>query len=162
MYVSLRAPKVYVPNKSYHDFRSAERFGELIFLTEGIVKRFNTNDITRQCYEMMKDAQPNDYVLISGLSIINSIACAIFARRFGRINVLLHDPKSGDYRSRSVVIDDKEVDLHGRTDSASAEHPSAPRSDHSRGNKDLPTDDHEVRSRGMDRSVPRQRDRSED
>lgn len=104
MHKSLRSPKVFVPNRSGHDFTSAERYGELVYLTEGSVNRFQVANIMRDCQEAMKDAAAGDFILISSLSVINSVACALFAYKFGRLNLLQFDNRKGITLSRSIVM----------------------------------------------------------
>ena len=98
-----RAPVVYIPNKGSHDFSDAERFGPLVFLTHGSVKKYQTNTMYRQLVEGMADAIPEDYLLISSLAILNSLCSAILGRRFGRVNYLLYC--NGTYLERTVDID---------------------------------------------------------
>lgn len=95
-------PKVYVPNRSHHDFTDAERFGELVFLTEGYLNRFNINQIFLQCSEAMKDAHIEDYILISSLSIVNAAAASLMAERFGKLNFLIFDQRR--YVHHEVLI----------------------------------------------------------
>ena len=99
----MRRPKVYIPNKAGHDFSDAERFGDLVYLTQGIVKRYSTNHIYRQLIEGMEGAMPQDYLLVSSLSIINAIAASILARQFGKVNYLLFS--GGSYMERTVDVD---------------------------------------------------------
>ncbi len=95
-------PNIYVPNKAGHDYSSAERFGSLVFLTEGLIKRYNTNTIYRALADELNKAESQDFLLISSLSILNSIASGILAYKFGRVNYLLfHD---GSYLERTVVF----------------------------------------------------------
>jgi hypothetical protein len=101
--MNMRRPNVYIPNKAGHDFSDAERFGELVFLTQGIVKRYSTNHIYRQLIEGMSGALSQDYLLISSLSIINAIAASILARQFGKVNYLLFS--GGSYMERTVDVD---------------------------------------------------------
>jgi len=104
----MRSPKVFIPNKSYHDFSSARRFGELIFLTEGFQDRHKINDQYRRIVEKMKDAGPGDYLLISGPITLNAIAASIMAYRFGRITYLVYDAETGRYVSKPIVLAHKE------------------------------------------------------
>jgi len=113
----LRSPHVYIPNRSNHDFTKARDFGELCFITEGSVNRFSVNDIARQVREAMSDATASDYLIISSLPVLNAIAAAIFAHRFGRLNLLLHDAKTGGYLSRSIVMREME-DMDDISDNA--------------------------------------------
>ena len=95
--------RVYIPNKSGHDFSPAEDFGDLVFITEGTLPRFDTNFIYRACIDAMHDAEVDDFLLITSLNIINCVASGILARRFGKINYLLFS--KGRYLVRSVLID---------------------------------------------------------
>lgn len=101
---AIHHPKVFIPNKGFHDYQRAERFGELVYITEGSLNRFEINQIARQCADALRDATAGDYLLISSLPAISAIASAMFAVRFGRLNLLLHDGRTGEYVSRSVVI----------------------------------------------------------
>ena len=98
-----RTPIVFITNLGAHDYRPAEEFGELRFLTKGKIKRYSTNTIYRDLIDGMQDAEREDYLLISSLSILNSIAAAIIARKFGVVNFLLY--YEGKYILRSVNID---------------------------------------------------------
>jgi hypothetical protein len=57
-------PKVYIVNKSAHDFSSAEKFGHLVFCTEGRMSRFGTNDMVRKFQDAMRNSNPDDYILL--------------------------------------------------------------------------------------------------
>lgn len=119
-YKELRTPRVYVPNKSFHDFEAATRFGEFVYLTQGrLPPKFNMNDVARRCQEVLQDAKEFDYLLISGPHSVCSVATAILAYRFGRINYLVWDPAIGDYVSRPILLtrmlEREEVVDDGRT-----------------------------------------------
>lgn len=94
--------KVYVVNLSAHDFSPAEEFGELVFLSEGPMNRYSVNNMYRLFESLMKDSSPDDYIVPCSLNVMNSIACAIFAHRHGRLNLLLY--KSGIYIERNLVF----------------------------------------------------------
>ncbi len=94
--------KVYVPNKGTHDYTKAWDFGDLVFCTDGVLNRKDLNSMHAQLAEAMDDMMEDDYILITSLSSLCSIACAIFAHRFGRLNLLLH---SGDsYLERTILL----------------------------------------------------------
>ena len=95
--------KVYVVNKSAHDFSSAKKFGHLLYMTEGRMNRFGTNDMVRRFQESMKKSKKEDYILLCSLNIMNSLACAVFARKHGTLNLLLF--KDGEYLERNHVFD---------------------------------------------------------
>ena len=101
-----RPPRVYIPNKSYHDFKGATKFGEVVFLTEGrIPNRYQLNDLAMMCGEKMEGAKQEDMLLLAGPTTLNCIATAILAHRFGRINFLLYDQTADKYTSRTVVLE---------------------------------------------------------
>ena len=97
-----RKKKVYVPNRSAHDFRAAEEYGSLIFLTDGLIDRFALNTICRRFVEGTKDATADDYILVSSLNILNSLLASVFSYRFGKVNYLLW--KNGRYIERCIDL----------------------------------------------------------
>lgn len=94
--------KVFIVNKSSHDFSKAKNFGELIFLSHGSMNRYQTNDIHRQFSEVMKDSKKDDYIVLCALSVMNVMACAIFVHKHKRLNILLY--KNGNYLERNHVF----------------------------------------------------------
>lgn len=94
--------KVFVVNKSSHDFSAAENFGEIIFLSEGSINRYATSSMVRQFGEIMADSNEHDYIVPCSLNVMNSIACAIFARKHGKLNLLLY--QNGKYIERNHVL----------------------------------------------------------
>lgn len=95
--------KVYVINKSGHNFSKAKEYGELVFLTEGWVNKYDTSQMYRRFITIMEDSNPQDYILETSLVTMNTIAGAIFAAKHGKLNLLLF--KDGDYIERNLVID---------------------------------------------------------
>jgi hypothetical protein len=94
--------KVYIVNKSAHDFTDAEQYGELIFLSEGTINRYATNNMHRQFSKKMEDSSEGDYIVPCSLNVMNSIACAIIAHKHGKLNLLLF--KNGSYIERNLVL----------------------------------------------------------
>lgn len=95
--------KVYIVNRSAHDFSPAEPFGEAIFLSEGPMNRYSVNNMVRQFTEIMKGSSQEDYIVPCSLNVMNSIASAIFAHKHGRLNLLLF--KQGTYIERNIVFE---------------------------------------------------------
>jgi len=95
--------RVFIVNKSAHNFEAAEEYGKIIFLSEGPVNRYATNSMIRQFVDSMKDSCKTDYIVPCSLNVMNSIACAIFAYKHGRLNLLLF--KNGSYIERNHVLD---------------------------------------------------------
>lgn len=94
--------KVYVINRSAHDFSAAEDFGEVIFLSEGPVNRYAVNNMARMFSEGLKNSDPEDYIVPCSLNVMNAVASAIFARKHGKLNLLLF--KEGEYIERNLII----------------------------------------------------------
>lgn len=104
-------PRVYIVNNGGHDYSDAIRYGELVFCTEGTVNKFNTSQMVRQFTEAFRDSEPEDYIVLTSLSIMCSIACSIFARKHGRLNLLIFkfdESGKGGYVERTVVFDPQE------------------------------------------------------
>lgn len=117
---AIRHPKVYVPNQSFHDFSDAERYGELVFLTQGTINRMKINNVFRQVATLMADADAGDYLLVSGPTTVNMVAASLLAYRFGRLNLLLYDGYAGRYMSHSIVLSNMEPSNDGRYVDASS------------------------------------------
>lgn len=98
----MNEPKVFIVNKSSHDFSAAEKFGKKVFLSEGPMNRYSVNNMIRQFAERMRNSEPNDYLVPCSLNVMNSIASALFAHKHGRLNLLLF--KQGSYLERNVVF----------------------------------------------------------
>jgi len=94
--------RVYIVNKSAHDFSPAKRFGELIFLSEGPMNRYSTNNMHRLFTAIMKDSEQDDHIVPCSLNVMNSIACALFAVKHRKLNLLLF--KEGEYLERNIVF----------------------------------------------------------
>jgi len=95
---------VFVPNDGPHDYTQAETYGELVFLTHGVVNRMDTDALAMQISHKMRDSHIDDHILIASLPIINLIAGAIQAKRHGRLNLLIF--QHGSYVERDIEIDD--------------------------------------------------------
>lgn len=95
--------KVFIINRAGHDYSPAYEYGEVIFCTEGTQNRFDTNNIFRTFSELFRGSDKDDMILLTSLSIMCSIACAIFARAHGRLNLLLY--RDGRYIKRTILID---------------------------------------------------------
>lgn len=93
---------MFVVNRSAHDFDAAKDFGDLVFLSEGVLKRFDVNNMARIFAEKLKDSHPEDYLVQTGLTSMNIIAAAMLAYKHGRLNLLLHKDKDRRYICRTI------------------------------------------------------------
>lgn len=97
-------PKVFVVNKSAHDFSEAERYGELVFLTEGRQYHHNANNMSAVLAQKLIHSSPEDYLVLTSLNVLCALAAAIFAQLHnGRLNILLF--KNGRYAARELRLD---------------------------------------------------------
>ena len=103
-------PKVFVVNQGGHNHNDAERFGELVFMSRGTINRYAASQMYRQFVDHLKDSSEDDFILITGLSVMASIACSIFARIHGRLNLLLfkssQSSEEGRYVKRIIMLDE--------------------------------------------------------
>ncbi len=101
---SVKQRTVFAPNKGEHrDYTEAEEWGEVRYLTEGFQNKFLPDEIYERISDAMADATEDDIILIGGLSIIPSLACAHMAMKFGKINLLLKN-RQGAYDKRTVHL----------------------------------------------------------
>ena len=96
-------PKVFIPNRGGHDYSDAARFGEIIFITEGLLDPTKTGLMYRQLVHALKDSRSDDFLLLSGLPILNTMAGAIMGRMHGVLNLLVFH--YGEYIQRTFMLD---------------------------------------------------------
>lgn len=102
-------PRVYVINKGGHDFEDAKRYGDLVFCTEGTQNRFSVASMYRIFADLFRESEPADYLLLTSLNILCTVAALVWGRKHGRANLLLF--KNGKYISRELVIDELLEDI---------------------------------------------------
>jgi len=96
--------RVYVLNKGSHNYSDARRFGDIHVVSDGLIPVSNVGLMYRMVQEAFKGASPDDYIVLSSLTSLCSVACASFAARFKRLNLLIWDGKSR-YVERHMVFD---------------------------------------------------------
>jgi len=95
--------KIYVTNKSGHNIEPALQFGDdIIYLTEGKVNIFRTDDLIEDLKEKLKDFNSEDYLIFTGNSIVSGLALSILFTKLPAIHLLLFNAKSIEYVSRLV------------------------------------------------------------
>ena len=95
--------KVFIPNKSHHDYSDAKRFGELIYVTSGVQNKYNTTLLARLWEDVLKKSSAEDFILQTSLSVLNSIGVAMFACKYdGRVNILIW--QKGKYIERTLIL----------------------------------------------------------
>ena len=94
--------KVLVVNKSSHDFSDAKRFGEVVFLTEGRLPKYQVAQMIRLFNPAIEASASDDYILVTGLTVAVASLCCLFVLKHGRLNLLIHEPKTNRYLERVV------------------------------------------------------------
>jgi hypothetical protein len=96
--------RVYIINKGGHNFDDAKRYGDLVFCSEGIQNRFAVDAMYRMFVKELGDSTPDDYLLLTSLSILCTIAALVWGRMHGRVKLLLY--KNEKYVCREIIIDE--------------------------------------------------------
>ena len=93
-------PKVFVLNRGAHDYTKAGRFGELVYISDGMLSKLSTGIMYRMLNEHLAQSEPDDYIVLSSLTTLCSIACGIMAAKHGKVNMLIFT--NDDYVSRQI------------------------------------------------------------
>lgn len=99
-----RPPVVYVMNKSAHDYTAAKSYGKLVYLTDKQVNRFATTNMHRHLIRALEHSDPEDYLLLTALTVLNVIAACIFAQKHKQLNLLIYQAKSNTYIARRLIF----------------------------------------------------------
>ena len=90
--------RVWVPNEGQHRYESAREFGELVFMSKNRVNVFSIDNLTAMLVSQVKDtATKNDFVLISGYAVVNSIVIHFFLKKFGFVRLLTWEGNKRKY-----------------------------------------------------------------
>lgn len=100
--------KVYIVAKGLHSWAAAEQYGELVFLSTAPFNRTAVSNMVRQFAPALRSSDPEDYIVVTGLSVMCSLACVLFAMRHKRLNLLLFDAATEKYVKRTVMLDNLE------------------------------------------------------
>jgi len=106
----MAAPTVWIVNAGAHNYDKAEKFGELNVLTEGRVNVFGVDNLKQELVEKLREgnAEKNDYVLVSGYSVPNTIVSHYFLKKFGFVKFLLWEANHRRYMA--VTMPDFKVE----------------------------------------------------
>jgi len=97
--------KVFIVNDSGHDFSQAQEFGELKTLTKGSVAVFSTDRTTSFIKEELKRSSSDDYILLSGNSVLSIIAFNIMLDLHKKVNLLIYNFEIKKYIEREFTFD---------------------------------------------------------
>lgn len=101
-----RKSKVFIANEGHHDYTSAEKFGGLVSLTKGRPNIFSTDNLFASIAEGLKDAEPEDYLLMSGNMVPNGMAMSCLLKKFGTVNALVWVNDGAKSGYRCIIIRD--------------------------------------------------------
>ena len=87
---------VYIPHRNpSHDYMGAIRFGNLHFITEGLVDSTNVGEIIDTTVSGLADAGPDDYLMYAGLPVQVNAAVAFLAAKYKRVRMLVFHANQG-------------------------------------------------------------------
>lgn len=92
-----KKPNVYVVSKGFHDWREAMKWGNVIFLAKGQMDRLDSSAMLRLFLPVMSQAGPDDMIVLSGLTVMCSVATGIYAAKYGYVTFLLWDGQKQRY-----------------------------------------------------------------
>lgn len=93
---------VYVVNNAMHDYQNAEKFGNIVFMTEGKVPIFKTDTVTKMLRDGLATFNANDYILVSGPAWLDIIAALIAFKHLSEVKFLVFDAKERTYIVRHL------------------------------------------------------------
>ena len=91
---------VYVVNKGGHDFSAAERFGRIVYLSDGLLNKYSVGVMYRMFSAKLRNSRPGDYILCTSLTQMNMVAASIMAVLHGKLNMLIY--KDNGYVARTI------------------------------------------------------------
>jgi len=97
-------PKVFIINKGRHNYTDAEKYGELVSVSEGSIDKYNPDKIYRDFYEVLNNSTPEDFLLLSGLALVNSIATGIMVALHGKVNYLIFHQRKSNYIKKDLTF----------------------------------------------------------
>ena len=100
-----RSQHVFLINEGLHDYSAAEKFGEqMITLTKGICSRVNVTGHMREIAHGLAVSNSDDWLIVSGPPLVNILACAEFAVKHGRLNLLIYASREQEYVRRTTLF----------------------------------------------------------
>ncbi len=95
--------KVFIVNDGGQDFSSAREFGELVTCTTGLIRKDRIDLMLSDLRLALKDSDPDDLILVSGLTSLCMVAAALMTEWHGKVNMLIwHDRK---YVARTIDLE---------------------------------------------------------
>lgn len=93
---------VYIMNDAGHDYSAAEEYGEIVFLTNSVVRKFDVQRLYHDISDKLRESEPEDYLVVGSLPILNALAASVQVRHHGKVNFLLF--RGGSYVPKTVFV----------------------------------------------------------
>lgn len=100
--------KVFIINNMTHDYTSAEKYGELVNVTEGKMPIFKTDTMRKILQDKLVDFTSEDYLLISGPTLMCIMAYQVALDILESRRVLLGEGDCEWLHLKTLVFDAKE------------------------------------------------------
>ncbi len=101
-----RKSKVYVANfQADRDFTQAEKFGEVVFITQGYLDLKKLDKFRLAFEEFLERADASDYIILTGPSVIKALVIVIWYAKFGYVNILSWNKRENIYIHNVVGLD---------------------------------------------------------
>lgn len=110
-----RDPRVYIVNFAGHDFSDAQRWGEIKKIVDGYVRLDHPDRILYEIAEVLTHSESKDWLLPSGLLLVNILAALAFYEKHGCARLLVYDRKrarnEGEPDYREIIITREQIQL---------------------------------------------------
>ncbi len=95
--------RVFVTNgNSSHNYHSAQKYGEVTYLTTGTVNMYHPGRMLSQMQSKLKDFSEQDCLLLSGNTLCCALAILALQRKNKKLNLLIFDAVSTEYLLHQV------------------------------------------------------------
>lgn len=92
--------RIFIPNKGCHDYSAAESYGDLTYISRGLLEKTELGLFSRLVDKALETSKPSDYVLPSSFSVASCLLASAFARKHGKVNYLIY--LRGRYVERTI------------------------------------------------------------
>lgn len=104
--------KVYVIANRHWNMQKADQFGELVFLCGISMPKFQIQQMLKSFYPKLENSDEDDYLLLSGLSVMNAVAASIMTYLHGKVNFLIHSKELDEYVACTIDLTLVEESMH--------------------------------------------------
>ena len=102
-----------------HDYSKASRWGAIRSITQGNYPIFKTDRLIEEITSVLTHSSPEDFLLLSGSSVVAGMATAVWLTFHPRCKLLLFDrkaPDGGSYVLRVVARDQIKLSIERHRD----------------------------------------------